>query len=209
MSQVSLWQDHQQTAEYAELCNALYERELRVLTTVDTTSAKSLQGRLKSLPYYIKRTAHQMTRVETPLVLDVQNASWSFKQSKLMPLTGQTPEDVWRWYNAINLLPGLVVPIKLAQKIVLDSIDRIDSDNQRFRTNAYGWFDEERVLTSLSENTLKQGQLLKPNKKVMMSACAGHSWSATGQNRPTIPSLRELLLSCAINWQNFKRPLTF
>ncbi|MGJ8691969.1 MAG: hypothetical protein ACSHW0_05770 [Thalassotalea sp.] len=204
MSQVSIWQEDQQTAEYAELSNALYERELRTLALMEISSTQALQGRLKSLPYYIKRTALLMTQVETPLILDVQNASWSHKQSKLIPLTGQAVEDIWQWYDSINILPGLVVPIRRTDKIVLDSIDRIDQDSHRFRTNANGWFDKQRVLTAPSDTCL-----LKPNKKVMMAACAGHCWNTNGPTRPNIPSLRELLLSCAINWRNFKQPLVF
>ena len=203
MSQASLFQAHQQSASYFELCNALYERELRALALVETASAKGLQGRLKSLPYYVKRTADLMTQAETPLDLDIQNASWSSKQSNKIPLTGQDGEDIWAWYQSITILPGLVVPVLKDNKIYLDSIDRIDSENQRFRGNAYGWFDQTRVESA----NLTQPCLLKPNKKVMAAACAGHVWSATGKLRPQIPTLRELLLSCSVNWRNFKRPL--
>ena len=204
MSQVSLWQEHQKSAEYAELCNALYERELRILAIADTKEIKALQGRLKSLPYYVKRTAHLMTQVVSPLELDVQNASWGSKQNKTMPLTEQVPSDVWQWYQSQAIVPGLIVPIRLETKIVLDSVDRVDAVNNRFRTNAHGWFNKERVLANSD-----QAVLLKPNKKVMVAGCAGHTWSANGPLRPIIPSMRELLLSCAINWRNFKRPLTF
>lgn len=203
MSQVSLWQDEQQSAQYAELCNALYERELRALASIETTSLHSIQGRLKSLSYYVKRTAHLMTQAQTPLELDVQNASWSAKQTKLMPLTGQLADDIWQWYQSFTILPGLVVPIQLSDRIVIDSVDRIDHDNHRFRTNAYGWFNYQRVVDEVDSV-----KLLKPNKKIMSSACAGHCWCPKGAIRPMIPSMRELLLSCSINWRNFKRPAT-
>jgi hypothetical protein len=201
MSQVSLWQSQQQSAQYAELCDALYERELQLLANASVASVTGLQARLKSLPYYIKRTAHLMTEIESPMDLDVQNATWSSKQMKLIPLASQLPEEVWQWYQNINLLPGLVVPIALRNKIVIDSVDRIDNESSRFRTSAFGWFDQQRAINDLSI------RLLKPNKKVMMAACSGHCWGQAGMLRPSIPSMRELLLSCSINWKNFKRPI--
>ena len=52
MTQVSIWQQHQQDSSYAEICNALYERELRVLSQAELSTAIAVQSRLKSLPYY-------------------------------------------------------------------------------------------------------------------------------------------------------------
>jgi len=200
--QTSLWQGDDQSADFAELCNALYERELRQLSESTTSTTQAIQGRLKSLPHYIKRTAYSMLQAQTPLALDVQNASWSAKQSLQMPLSGQELASVNKWYQSINLSHGLVVPIATHSTIVLDSIDSVDTDNQRFRTNAHGWF-----YLSKNEKNKTNVQLLKPNKKVMTAACSGHSWLNDHRGNPTIPSLRELLLSCAINWRNFKQPL--
>lgn len=204
MTQTSLWQAQQLSAEYAELCNALYERELRILANSDIDSVPAIQGRIKSLTYYINRTAHLMTQQASPLQLDVQNASWSAKQTTKMPLTGQNPADVWLWYMSFSIPHGLIVPILYANNIVLDSIDRIEPSKNRFRTNKHGWFTETRML----ENN-ESFRLLKPNKKVMSAACAGHCWHSSGSARPIMPSLRELLLSCAINWRNFKQPVVF
>lgn len=200
MTQTSLWQEQQQTNQFAELCNALYERELSLLADMATDNAKALQGRLRSLPYYVQKAAHAMVNADTPLELDAQNGLWSTKQSRNMPLTGQADEDIWQWYQASNVVPGLVVPIKEQHHIVLDCVDRIDTQKDRFRTNAHGWFSAEQ----LSNNVF---QLLKPTKKVMMASCAGHTWQENGPCRPIIPSLRELLLSCTINWKNLKKPL--
>jgi hypothetical protein len=200
--QTSLWQQEYQSADFAELCNALYERELRQLSEFPASSVQVVQGRLKSLPHYIKRTAFSMLQAQTPLELDVQNASWSAKQSLHMPLSGQTLTLVNQWYLSTDLHHGLVVPIANNSTILLDSIDRIDTKQQRFKTNAHGWF----YLLADTENNAK-GQLLKPNKKVMTAACSGHSWLNSHRANPTIPTLRELLLSCAINWHNFKQPL--
>ncbi len=200
--QTSLWQGNYQSADFAELCNALYERELRQLSELPVSSVQAIQGRIKSLPHYIKRTAYSMLQAQTPLALDVQNASWSAKQSLQVPLSGQELDSVSKWYQSISLNHGLVVPIATPSTILLDSIDRIDNDNQRFRTNAHGWFYLEK-----NEKNKTNIQLLKPNKKVMTAACCGHSWLNNHRANPSIPSLRELLLSCAINWRNFKQPL--
>ncbi len=203
MTQSSLWQHEKHSSNYAELCNALYERELHVLATSDIHSLTTVQGRLKSLPHYIKRTAHLMTQANTPLSLDAQNASWSAKQTLKMPLAGQELDKVWAWYGKLKIQLGLVVPIALENRIVLDSIVRIDHNEQKFCTNVYGWFTADNI-----EQATAVPRLLKPTQKVMTAACTGHCWQAQGKDRPKMPSLRELLLSCDINWQNFKQPLS-
>ncbi len=228
MSQNSLWQTNQQNNAFAEICNALYERELNLLANIETATVQSVQGRLKSLPYYINRTANMMTQVSeqgsSPLTLDVQNASWSTKQASKLPVSGENVQAISEWYLDLiaknnKLLLGLVVPVLRGEHIALDCIDKIDSDKKRIRTNASGWFSllgfSEPALNNAIKSAIKRPinnpannyQLLKPNKKVMLSACAGHCWQRGDKARPIIPSLRELLLSCAINWQNFHKTL--
>jgi len=213
MTQSSFWQTNKQNNDFAELCNALYEREIRLLANTDVGSIHAMQGRLKSLSHYINRTANLMVNVNelgfAPLTLDIQNATWSAKQASKLSVLLQKKEDVFSWYitlisqtNKASL--GLVVPILSADHIFLDSIDRIDLDNKRIRTNVSGWFS---LIDGNVEDSL---HLLKPTKKVMLAACAGHQWQGRMKStklRPVIPSLRELLISCAIDWQNFKRPL--
>lgn len=199
MSQTSLFQVQEKSSDFAELCNALYEREVSTLANQKDVPVAILQGRLKSLPYYIQQTAHRMIAIESPLTLDVQNATWSAKQSKNKPYTSQKEDEIWAWFEKSVVVPGLVVPINVSGHIVLDSVDRIDEQNHRFRTNVFGWFNVEN-----HQNEYRK--LLKPTKKIMMSACAGHCWRENGPIDPIIPSLRELLLSCSINWRNFKRP---
>ncbi len=206
--QTSLWHDESSTAEFSELCCALYEREISLLAHAEISSPKAFQGRLKSLPYYIKRTAHLMIQSQSPLHLDVQNASWSAKQGTNMPLSGQEVAQVNDWYLSHKLVHGLVVPVAVKTHIVLDSIDRIDTVQQRFRTNLHGWFSLD-VETLESGEVMPKGRLLKPTKRVMTAACTGHSWVNEHRANPIIPTLRELLLSCAINWRNFKQPISF
>jgi hypothetical protein len=153
-----------------------------------------------------------MAQGNSPLLLDSQNASWSAKQSKNMPLSGQEKAqdygNAFSWYLQEDICVGLVVPVLLVDHIIIDCIDRIDLDNQRLHTNVGGWFsltpDVDEVI---NPNQSISKRLLKPNKKIMASACAGHTWQGNARQLPIIPSLRELLLSCAINWKNFKKPL--
>lgn len=208
VSQSSLWQVEQQNTEFSELCNALYERELTILGQGNYQVVKQLQARILSLPYYVKHTADAMLNTESPLNLDIQNASWSAKQAAKMPALSQHIDysvTVLSWYNKLELELGLVIPIALPDRIVLDSIDRIDKTHARLRTNAHGWFD---LVNELPTNELlcQKTLLLKPTKKIMIAACSGHSWSNQRKINPVLPSLRELLLSCSINWQNFKQP---
>ncbi|MCW8863943.1 MAG: hypothetical protein OQK09_08690 [Colwellia sp.] len=217
MTQSSLWQDNKQNNDFAEICNALYERELRLLANIEVTSVQSVQGRLKSLPYYINRTASMMIRVNelgnSPLTLDVQNASWSAKQASHLPLAGEDNHVIHAWYTELlnkadKSLLGLVVPVLAEDHIIIDCIDGVDAEKNRLRTNVSGWLS----LTSAEEKATDAKparRLLKPNKKVMLAACAGHRWQSCQSKklRPIIPSLRELLLSCSINWQNFHQVL--
>lgn len=207
MTQVSLWQEQINSSDFAELCNGLYEREVRLLALGEYSEVNALQGRLKSLPYYINRTAHLMTQANNPLELDVQNASWATKQALKMPLVGQESHLVARWYHSHPPALGLVVPIRSTGHIYLDCIDRVDAKQQRVRTNVSGWFSFQDSQQETIGLTNQNNYLLKPNKKVMLAACAGHRWQDNKRKPPIIPSLRELLLSCNINWRNFKSPL--
>jgi len=230
VTQSLLWQSAQQSSDFAELCNALYERELITLARNECLALASLQGRIKSLPHYVKRTAFALLKAQTPLELDIQNASWSAKQVATSPEISQLSaydKTISAWYKSQQLVHGLVVPIGLNGHIVLDCIDRIDLEKQRFRTNVYGWFyltDNDTVSgagnseknegdraseensEAESEVTRHKVNLLKPTKKVMSAACAGHRWKNGQKLQPIMPSLRELLLSCTINWRNFKLP---
>ena len=202
--QTTLWKTELQSFNFAELSNALYERELGILANSENVSVGFIQGRIKSLPYYIKRTAHIMLLCETPLEIDIQNASWSAKQVAHMPLNNQDPLTVSKWYSAFTLQHGLVVPLVHDNHIALDCIDRIDNDKQSFRTNVHGWFN----YGEHQEHAENSYRLLKPNKRVMTAACSGHSWVNEHRSIPVMPTLRELLLSCTINWRNFKKPIS-
>jgi len=199
MNQGLLWQANKQSPHFAELCNALYERELRQLAALPVEQCHSLTAQLKSLPYYIQRTAFSMLHAQTPLMLDIQNASWSAKQAPQLPLSGQTIDTICAWYQTSSLPLGLVLPILHNGQIILDCIDRVEPQQTRLRCNAFGWFDWS--LTNINTDY----QLLKPTKRVMIAACAGHNWRAQQKVQPVPLALRSLLLSCQINWKNFNK----
>jgi hypothetical protein len=223
MTQASLWQTQPDSFFFSELCAALYQREINLLAKEESINCKTLQSRLRSLPHYISMTAHAMMQVDrsqiAPLVLDTQNASWSAKQAMTKPLVGQDDSLISAWYLTNNIKVGLVVPVLWHSTITLDCIDRMDARQGRVRTNVAGWFDlnaqfndklNRNVNNKCNENFREEGQvierrLLKPNKKVMIAACAGHTWQAGTKVAPVMPNLRELLLSCSIDWKNFKK----
>ncbi len=199
------------SVQFLELCNALYERELRNLANQPSQRPEQLQSRLKSLPYYIKRTAGSMLKTQTPLLLDLQNASWSMKQAHTPPIKEQSADLSASWYEQNPVAPGLIVPVLYKkdqlQRIIIDCVDRTDIDNKRFRTNFCGWFAYEHQTINQSIKHSPEFTLLKPNKKVFLSACCGHQWHGQTRTIPFTLSLRELLLSCQINWPNFKKPI--
>jgi hypothetical protein len=211
MTQASLWQTQPDSFFFSELCAALYQREVSLLAKEEFINCFALQSRLKSLPHYISMTAHAMLQVDrlqlAPLILDSQNASWSAKQISTTPLAGQDDDVISDWYLTSNLQVGLVVPVLCHSTIILDCIDRMDIVKRRVRTNVAGWFTlpPEHNENYDEGNQIIDKRLLKPNKKVMIAACAGHTWKAGAKVTPVMPSLRELLLSCSVNWKNFKK----
>lgn len=207
MTQASLWQEQLNSSDYAELCNGLYEREVRLLAQGEFNNITVLQGRLLSLSHYISRAAHLMVQAQTPMQLDVQNASWSSKQASKAPLAGQQAAAIADWYLSKDIALGLVVPTYRDQRVLLDCVDRLDRDNQRIRTNVAGWFSLSDISSQDSICSKSGFQLLKPNKKIMQAACSGHCWQDNKKTTPSMLSLRELLLSCNINWKNFKKTL--
>lgn len=205
MSQTSLWQNDPQNTAIAELSSALYEREIQLLSTATFNAVMPIQAKLKSLPYYVQRAAYKLIHAHSPLDFDIQNASWSAKQSSKLPLVGQDVDLISQWYTPESLTLGLVIPIlentQTKQRIHLDSIDRIDAQNNRIHSNYYGWFDVRTTLARESSTI----QLMKPSKRIMSAACCGHQWGDNGRQLVSPLSLRELLLTTNINWRNFKK----
>lgn len=211
--QAQLWQDSHSNLVFADLCNALYERELKKLAIDSKLPHAFLLKRIASLPYYIKRASQRILSFYSPLDLDSQNASWLYRQPGLCPGPKQNDKDIETFYQSMTTL-ALVVPIYhgslVEQHISLDSIDGIDCDNQRIHTNENGWFNlkgEPQGSASVTIATTSQQvqRLLKPTKTTLTCACSGHKWKNHKKTSARALSLREMLLATNINWKNFSK----
>lgn len=201
--QPQLWQNVQSNLVFADLCNALYERELKKLANQQQQSQALLLKRIGSLPYYIKRASERILAMPTPLDLDSQNASWLYRQPKSCPGPKQEPPAIADFYHQYAKL-ALVVPIYHYQqgkeRLTLDTIDGISKDKQQIHTNENDWFtfDGQPAATNNQHR-----RLLKPTKATMGGACSGHIWLSHKHNSSRALSLREMLLATNINWKNF------
>ncbi|MBU3022071.1 hypothetical protein [Aestuariibacter sp. A3R04] len=197
--------DH--SPSYTEICNALYERELHVLSHTTTKQISALQLRLQALPHRVQRAAHYLARNPTPLQVDSHNGSWSYKQASQCPAKKWNIDTNTQWFSQ-HAGYGLPVPVYLAhfgeEHIELDSIDKVQFDNETLHLNKYGWFTFDGVSLSADDKT--QLTLIKPTKVIMAAACCGHRWNHKGKLSPRSLTLRELLLSTTINWKKFVLP---
>lgn len=201
--QADIFQPLAQQGDFAELCSALYERELPQLAQVNDMPVAALQRRLASLPHYIRHAAHGCLNAVpySPLKLDVQNASWQAPQPTKFPSAGISSERQNQWF-AKHAALGLVVPVRYHTPefttIMLDSIDRVDQEKKRLHLNYRGWFD----FSGQGEHS--QDTLLKPNKRIMTAASCGHQWNHKGRINPRTLTLRELLLVATLEWKKFQ-----
>lgn len=195
------------SAQWAELCVALYERELLQLSR-EATPASTLQRRLSSLSHYVRQAAFALldatTQAGSSLVLDIQNASWQGKQASSPPSVKQNSAILTQWLEKHARL-GLVVPVEIQvhkqTRIELDSVDRVDVTGKRVHFNRAGWFSF--AGQSLENEADTEYQLLKPDKAAVTAACCGFQWGVTGRIAPRTLSLREVLLSASLVWPRF------
>lgn len=189
---------------FAELSNALYERELQVLANSTISDPSLLKRKLKGLTHHIKNATMQLLEGNAPISVDVHNGSWQSKQSAKCPLSSQTTDRTLQWYTKIAKL-GDVVPVYVEsmgrQHIELDCIDIMQSD--RLHLNKFGWFSKSGEYFDIVPKQAKY-LLLKPTKSILAAACAGHCWNVRGKGIPRALSLRELLLSTEIDWKTHK-----
>jgi hypothetical protein len=189
---------------FAELSNALYERELQALANSAISDASLLKRKLKGLTHHIKNATMHLLEDEAPISVDVHNGSWQSKQSAKCPLSSQSNDRTLQWYTKSARL-GDVVPVYVeslgVQHIELDCIDIMQSD--RLHLNKFGWFSKSGEYFEIVPKQAKY-LLLKPTKSILSAACAGHCWNVRGRGIPKALSLRELLLSTEIDWKLFK-----
>jgi hypothetical protein len=205
--QVDIFQDDQRQRHFGELCNALYERELRVLSQQSNLSL--LQRRLAGLSQHVKNIADLLLKNQGPLQVDIHNGSWQAKQAAKSVASKVSAEDNRQWFSHYAKL-GMVVAVHVwdlgIEHLELDSIDRIDTEGQRLHLNKHRWFsyDGSQTGSSSEEPTRLAKTLLKPSKVIFTAACCGHSWNHKGRTQPRALSLRELILSTTINWKTFR-----
>lgn len=211
VDQVDIFQPIAQQSEFAELCTVLYERELSQLAhyPAEQISLAQLQARLRSLSYYVKRAARAVLACDSPLALDVQNGSWQGPQKAKLELTASQFKQSPGWF-AKHAALGLVVPVTiktLTHALVrLDSIDRLDTERERFHLNQFGWFSYAGDLLEADYLAPQSAELrvVRPDKSLMTAACCGHQWNHRGKTAPRTLPLRELLLAATIQWRDFK-----
>lgn len=200
--QPNLWQQADNLV-FADLCNALYERELKKLSGDSSIPHPFLLKRIGSLPYYIKRASERILAFGSPLNLDSHNASWTYRQPTECPAHKQSAADIEKFYTGLGTF-ALVVPVwhkdLIEEYITLDTIDGFKDG--RIHTNENGWFA---IDGSTQDEDNVEKRLLKPTKVSMTCACSGHRWKNTKRSNARALSLREMLLATNINWKNFSK----
>jgi hypothetical protein len=200
--------------QYAEICTALYERELIALSVGSLSNTSLLKRRIGGLPHHIRSVARFMVIAknispQSPLEIDTHNGSWFAKQASTCPGNKRDDEKCALWY-AKNGNYGLVVPVLVSTiegfTIELDSIDVTDQTNNKLHLNKHGWFNASGIPSDIDDNTPPCHHLLKPTKAIMISACCGHSWTHKSRTFPRALSIREMRLSTQINWKDYTLP---
>ena len=208
IQQVNIFSDDLRQLHFAELCNALYERELAHLSQKKLNNISLLQRQIGGLRHYVKRAAYNLLQQQTPLEIDIHNASWQARQAAKCPAKLTEISKTLDWFNRpfdIGVCVAVYVNELGIEHIELDSIDRIDLEEAQLHLNKFGWFSlDGKSLTERSDAKKPQTQLLKPSKSVLTAACCGHSWNHKGRSQPRLLTLRELMLSFSINWQTFR-----
>ena len=207
--QVDIFSDDQRQLHYAELCNALYERELASLSQQKLANISLLQRKIAGLRHHVKRAAYSLLQHQSPLQVDVHNASWQAKQAAKCMANNYAPEKTQAWFTHHTQI-GCTIAIHVKQlgseHIELDSIDRIEIHNHKVHTNKFGWFtlDGEFAEQDVKQTDVLNLRLLKPTKAIFTAACCGHRWDHKSKGQQRALSLRELLLSLSINWKTYR-----
>jgi hypothetical protein len=189
---------------FAELSNALYERELQNIAMSNISDPALLKRKVKGLSYHVKNAARHLLEGNAPIDVDVHNGSWQAKQAAKCPIATQNTDKTLKWYGN-KIRHGAVVAVYVEhlgeEHIELDSIDMMASD--RLHLNKFGWFSKTGEYFEIVPKQTRY-LLLKPTKAILIAACGGHRWTSRGRTIPRALSLRELLLSTDIDWKSFK-----
>ncbi|MFB1036161.1 MAG: hypothetical protein QMC38_12525 [Sinobacterium sp.] len=207
--QIDIFSDDERQLHYAELCNALYERELASLSQHKTNDISLLQRKIAGLRHHVQRAAYSLLQHQSPLQVDVHNASWQARQAAKCMANNYNSQKTQQWFTS-GIQIGCTVAIHVKQlggeHIELDSIDRVELSSKHIHANKFGWFDIDGESTEDNHKhaDILSQRLLKPTKAILTAACCGHSWDHKGKSQQRALSLRELLLSVSINWKTFR-----
>ncbi|MBC3766202.1 hypothetical protein [Neptunicella marina] len=207
VQQTDIFRDDHQQQYFAELCSALYERELSMMANSTSNDFDAFKRRLGGLSYHIRNLAHFLLQHKAPLDLDLHNASWQCKQAAKSIINRESEDKARQWFEQYSYF-GMPVAVCISEpgydQLELDSVDRIDPAQKRLHINKHGWF----YFNGESQHITKPvKRLLVPSKTSLGAACSGHCWTSQGKTQPRALSLREMLISTQINWKNPKKPL--
>lgn len=209
--QTNIFNLAEQFPNVAELCNALYERELFSLAYSNIKDPILLKRKLSGLSYHIKNAAEFLINEPTPIEVDVHNGTWKSKQAAKCPAAKLANNEAEfakaeQWFTQHHYR-GAVVCVYVndygIEHIELDSIDMLAAPESKFHTNKFGWFAFNGASLEETKSHVTH-RIVKPNKAIFSAACSGHIWNTKGRSTPRALSLRELLLSTNINWKTFK-----
>jgi len=190
--QVNIFSDDLRQLHFAELCNALYERELHSLSQKKFNNISLLQRQIGGLKHHIKRAAYNLLQHQSPLEVDVHNASWQAKQAANCPAKLAETDKTELWFQrpiALGVCTAVYVNELGLEHIELDSIDRIELQTGKIHLNKFGWFTLNGLPeTPSSAQHQSKVQVLKPTKNLMLAACCGHSWNHKGRAQPRLLS---------------------
>ncbi len=192
--------------QFAEICTALYERELLDLALNSPNNISIVRRKIGGLPYHVRSVARFLLDNSTPLAIDAHNGSWFAKQAAQCPNTNNTPDLLFSWLSK-HADYGLVLPVLVesleGKHIELDAIDKISLPNEGVHLNKHGWFDFRGGQITPDTNKHVTKTLLKPSKANLTAACCGHTWRHRGKGINRSLQLREMRLSTKINWKGF------
>ena len=94
IKQDDIFGHNQDSIQFAELCNALYQRECQILAESSSTQINLLKRKLKFLPQLVQECARGLLNNQAALSVDYYNASYQAKQAATCPSLKQSIEII-------------------------------------------------------------------------------------------------------------------
>ena len=112
IKQHDIFGHNQDSIHFAELCNALYQRECQNLAESSSSQINLLKRKLKFLPQLVQECAHSLLNNNAPLEIDYHNASYQNKQAANCPSAKQTTGQIAQYYSKFPDI-GRVLPVEV------------------------------------------------------------------------------------------------